>query len=92
MDNVEAVNEVFYFIHNTDFEKDETGSYYPKVILEANWPCNRDHIKNIWLRSIQNNDGNTAQALIDFYADVDSKHRRVMTEWVLENYHSGIRI
>ena len=88
MDAVNAVNKAFYFIHNAKFVRDENGQYYPEVILKAEWPCGLPHAKAKWMRIIKANH-DTTLSMLAFYAELDNQHRRVMTEWVMENYNCG---
>ena len=93
MDNVYAINNFFYFIYNISFIKDENGRYYPELILKADWPCQSlDHIKEKWMHNFRGVDGNDALGMFHFYADIDNSHRRVMTEWILDNYDCGYHI
>lgn len=88
-DSVNEINNVFHFIHNVKFERDENGNYYPELVLKAHWPSSTEHIKDKWTRIFRQNDGNETAAMLQLYSDVDKQHRRVMTEWVMDNYDCG---
>lgn len=93
MDNVNAINNFFYFIYNISFIKDENGCYYPELILKTKWPCgDLKYIKDKWMQHLRNVDGNETTAMLNFYSDIDSRHRRAMAEWILENFDSGYEI
>lgn len=58
--------------------------YVPKFLAEAKWTCNLPHMISKW------NDACTSRNphayLVTFYANLDYDNRRILVEWVLENY------
>ena len=76
---------MFYYLYNAPMER-EGKYYYPNVVLKADWSCGRDHIMDKWAKYfLENHD--IAQTLLTLYANLDSKNRKVFTDWVMENYH-----
>ena len=56
----------------------------PKFIAEARWTCNLPHMIDKWNDACRSR--NPDAYLVTFYANLDNDNRRILLEWVLENY------
>ncbi len=57
----------------------------PQFIAEAKWTCNLLHMIGKWQDACRSH--NTNAYLVDFYANLDGANRKILLEWVLENYN-----
>ena len=92
MDAINSINNVFYYIHNARMVRGNDGHYYPEAVLQADFPCGIEHATDKWNGCVRRNDGDTVKAFISFYADLDNTHRKIMTQWVMDNYDCGFHI
>lgn len=56
----------------------------PRVIAEAKWNCNVEHMVGKWNEVTKS--GNTDAYFPRFYAELSTDNRRAFLEWVIENY------
>jgi hypothetical protein len=94
MDNIQAINNFFYWIHNHQWlpgrETDPNDNrYYPDVVMKADWTCDREHMQDKWWIPECSCD---AERTMAFYANLDADNRRIMLEWICNNYDCGISI
>ena len=90
-DNVQAVNDIFYYMNNCPMVHSNGfygAGYVPDVIVEASWTCSVEHITDKYLGY----DASPDVALFKLYAELDSDNRRILTEWIINNYNSGVAI
>ena len=88
-----AINKFIYFSWNYDLvyhtwnagsgtTKEET---VPEFLAKIKWTCNFDHMYSKWKLAIMNDNPN--EYLIKFYAELDNENRKLLLEWVMENYN-----
>lgn len=58
--------------------------YVPRFIAEAKWTCNLHHMISKWQQACDSQHPDAY--LVAFYASLDTFNRRILLEWVLENY------
>lgn len=93
-----AINKWLYFGWNYDTVLHKWKSVYgeqkeeclPAFLVEAKWTCNLDHMLEKWHKSIKN--GDVHSYLTRFYADLDTENRKILLEWVLQNYQGEKKI
>lgn len=94
MDNVQAINNFFYWIFNHKMTpgrevNPNDDRYYPDVVMEADWACDRRHLMSKW----QGRDcSSVAERALLFYSELDKTNRRIMLEWICNNYDCGITV
>lgn len=89
MDNIQAINNFFYWIFNRKSSMGNDGNYYPDVVMQAEWTCNREHIMSKWYGRDCSSE---AERALHFYGDLDKENRRIMLEWICDNYDCGITV
>lgn len=85
-----SIEKFFYFSMNykSDFFKwnnmwgEEKCGYLPLFIMNISWSCNRDNIINKWLNL---KDTDSYGNMNRFYAELDSKNRALLEEYVINN-------
>lgn len=88
MDNINSINNFFYFIKNVRFVKHKTlGEFVPEFLCAWNDP----HLLEKW-NEVNEESDELDSAIINFYAQLDNKNRRIMLEWIENNYDCGLRI
>ena len=90
---IEAVNRWLFHGWNYDSVDTEIPDYatggpkhvvIPRFLAEAKWTCNLPHMIDKWTSACRSQ--NPDAYLVKFYADLDNENRRILLEWVLQNY------
>ena len=58
--------------------------HIPQFLAEAKWTCNLPHMIEKWNNACQPR--NPDAYLVKFYANLDGDNRKILLEWVLQNY------
>lgn len=74
--------EMKYYEWTNIFGK-ERAAYLPKFLMEINWNCGCDHLIDKWFKIV--NDSDSYGTINRFYAELDSKNRALLEEYVLNN-------
>lgn len=98
MNNINAINKWFYFSMNyksdyydwTTMYGEKKQDYLPTFIMEVKWACSLDHIIGKWNYILY--DYNGYARMNKFYGELDSTNRKLLLEWVLENYNDDPKI
>lgn len=83
-----AFNKVFYYIYNFKSVL-YNGSYYPEAIVAPDWTCNTEHIAAKW-KDLDNYPHE--KQFLRFYAELDNENRRIMLDWIQDNYQLNSQI
>lgn len=59
--------------------------YVPEFIKEVKWTCNISHMLGKWNQATRTQDPDTY--MVKFYAELDDKNRRLLLEWIIQNYN-----
>lgn len=62
----------------------------PRVIAEAKWSCNLEHMIAKWNDATRS--GNPDAYFPRFYAELSVDNRRAFLEWIIENYKNEQKI
>lgn len=90
---IEAVNRWLFHAWNYDSVEFAVPDYangcskriiIPKFLAEAKWTCSLPHMIDKWKEACGSR--NTDAYLVAFYASLDNENRRILLEWVLQNY------
>ena len=57
----------------------------PQFIKEVKWTCNTSHMLEKWNKATRTQDPDTY--MTKFYAELDYNNRRLLLEWVIQNYN-----
>lgn len=87
-----AINKWMYFGWNYSSEYYEWKSaggetrqmVLPTFLFKIKWSCNFDHMVEKWIEATRYKDPDTY--LIRFYCELDLWNRRLLLEWVMNNY------
>lgn len=89
---LEAINKWLYFGWNFSSEYHEWKGaggqtrqmVLPTFLFKVRWSCNLDHMVDKWVAATRYKDADTY--LIKFYCELDLWNRRLLLEWIMENY------
>ena len=56
----------------------------PQFLAKAKWTCNLPHMIEKWKNACQSR--NPDAYIVNFYANLDGNNRKILLEWVLQNY------
>ena len=95
---VVAMNEMFYFAMNieydyaefTDYQDKYRRMYIPKFLRDIDWGCHILHMIELW--NEWSSKGGVFGGMYAFYAKLDTTNRRKLLEYIIDNYNSGIKI
>lgn len=57
----------------------------PQFLKEVKWTCHISHMLEKWRRATRTQDPDTY--MTKFYADLDDNNRKLLLEWVVQNYN-----
>lgn len=90
---IEAVNRWLFYGWNYEMVNVEVPDFVnggsktvhiPQFLAEAKWTCNLPHMIEKWNNACQPR--NPDAYLVKFYANLDGDNRKILLEWVLQNY------
>lgn len=90
---MEAINRWLFHAWNYEQINAEVPDYFcggttrvhiPRFLAEAKWTCNLNHMIDKWNEACRSR--NTDAYLVTFYANLDGDNRKILLEWVLQNY------
>lgn len=89
---IEAVNRWLFHGWNYETIRVEVGNYnggtktvdIPQFLAEAKWTCNLPHMIEKWNNACRSR--NPDAYLVKFYSMLDGDNRKILLEWVLQNY------
>lgn len=94
--SAKAVNKFFFFALNyaSDYIEYESFGEKKKDVLptffkDIKWTCNTSHIVGKW-KSVEDGDG--YGRMNRFMGELDSRNRKLLIEWVLNNYNGEQRL
>lgn len=59
--------------------------YVPEFLKEVKWTCHISHMLEKWNHATRSQDPDTY--MTKFYAELDNNNRRLLLEWVIQNYN-----
>ena len=83
-----AINKWLFHGWNYESVLVETASFkgcVPQFLKEVKWTCNLDHMIEKWHHAVKSR--NTDAYLPAFYANLDGDNRKLLLEWILQNYN-----
>ncbi len=83
--NYECIWHEWKSIHGTS-----KAQYVPRFLAEAKWTCNFDHMLEKWRNAYCRSNGDSH--LVAFYADIDNANRKILLEWVMNNYNDECKL
>ena len=94
---ITAVNKWLYYGWNypsvpytyNNGAEDKT-RHLPQFIVEVKWTCNMARMVGKWDKAIECSNPNAY--LTNFYAELDTRNRQLLIEWVMQNYNDEIKI
>ena len=95
---INAINKWVFFGWNysciehewTDVHGEKRFEVVPRFLAEIQWTCNFDHILSKWHLAVK--DSNTDAYLVKFYAELGNENRRLILQWVMENYNDERKV
>ena len=94
---IRGINRFLFYAWNYDttvYETQQNGEmcrfFVPRVMIEAKWNCNVDHIVDKWCKAVQS--GNPDAYFPRFYAELSADNRRAFLEWIIKNYTDELYI
>lgn len=90
---IKAINKWIFFGWNypsiehewTNIHGEKKFEVVPVFLTEIKWTCNFDHILSKW--HIATRTKNSNAYLVEFYAELGNKNRRLLLKWVIDNYN-----
>lgn len=95
---IKAINKWIFFGWNyssiehewTNIHGEKKFEVVPVFLTEIKWTCNFDHILSKW--HIATRTKNSNAYLVEFYAELGNENRRLLLQWVMENYKDERKI
>ena len=95
---IDAINKFMFYCWNYDtishtwetFCGEEVTQYVPEFLVKVNWTCNFNHMHEKWKEATSK--ASAYDYIPRFYAEIDSENRRIMLEWIVENYNGERKI
>lgn len=87
---MQGVHRWLFYCWNFQSERYTDGMYYPTVIMQAEWTCNREHIMAKYMHSLDK--VGSEFALMDLYGELDTNNRRVMLDWIMSNENHATKL
>lgn len=95
---IQGMNEMFYYAMNIpyvqityrNFGGGEHTKWVPTFIKEVPWNCNMLHMVEKWESCIEK--CGAFGEFMYFYSLLDNENRRLLLEYILDNYTSGSKI
>ena len=61
-------------------------TYVPEFIKEVKWTCHISHMLEKWTAAATHSQTSDAY-MVQFYADLDDNNRKLLLEWIIQNYN-----
>lgn len=90
---IQGINKFLFWCWNYEPVRCEIdGEYYPDAIMKVKWSCNLLHIIDKWKTTLRKAHDETDLACIRFFSELDRTNRRLMLDWVVNNYNGESKI